>query len=177
MNKELKNYIDKMSGNVLAVGVYNQELLNRLNKNSDSLYSINRTKNNSLIKKSKVILDGSKKINIKKLYKYFKKKSIDYIICNYDEIEEYSKFFVRDSIYLNNNTLYLYTDNIDVDIDYLIKKYRRYDVNIKVNQTKNYTIIIIDNKNSKNKKIREKFYYISDTCHNIGDFITNILIS
>ena len=70
-------------------------------------------------------MSNGKNINIKKLYKYFKKKSIDYIICDYEQITKYYKYVFRDSIYLNNGKIYFYL-NKNIDMDYILK-YKRYD--------------------------------------------------
>jgi hypothetical protein len=177
MNKELINSFKEITGNVLTIGVNSQELLKNLEKKNINLYSLNKSgcsKHNS--QKNLINKDG-KKINIKKLRKYFYKKSLDYIICNFQEIKNYTKYFVKDSICINSNTLIIYTTNLNLDIDYLVKQYKRYTADVLVKKEKEYVIIKVNNKNTKNKKIKEKMYYVQDSFHNFSNFVSDILVS
>ena len=178
MNKELIKIIKKLSGSVLSIGLDN-ELNEELEKNEkilelDEINLIN--KKNGSIKSTKVKKKKNKKINIKKLKKIYNKKKTNYIICNYEIMKKYMRYFVRDSVYINNNTLYLYGTSIS-EIKTIVKKYKRYNVLIKPTEKKEYFILEIDNTNSKNNFFKDVLYLIFDTLELISDLIGNFLIN
>ena len=165
----------------MVVGI-DDKLLDTFNYNNKvNLFSIYSDKNITLSKKlfkknKKRKTNKGKTINVKKLRKYINKKSVDYLIINMEEIMEYYKYIIKDTIYLNNNKIYIYSSN-EIDKDFLIKKYKRYNVKIDVTDYKNGYILTIDNKNGKNNRFKDFVYLISDTCYNIAEFIGNVLIS
>lgn len=179
MFNRLEEIIKKIEGNVLVIGLENK-LLDKFDKNNKvNLYSIssNNSSNNGVFRKTKKrVTNRGKTINIKRLRKYINKKSTNYIICNMNEMFDYYKYFIKDSIYLNNNIIYIYATN-DIDKDFIISKYRRYNVEIKTTDYKNGYIITIDNTKGKNNFLKDKIYFIKDTFYNIAEVIGNILIS
>ncbi len=163
-----------MDGNVIAIGI-DDKLTNMLKKNKNiNVYEINKVDGVALFQRKKRKLSNGKNINIKKLYKYFNKKSIDYIVCDFEQIIKYYKYFFRDSIYLNNKMIYFYIKD-DMDMDYIFK-YKRYNSEIKVKEFEGYKVITIDNSKAKTNKIKNICFYCSDTVTNILDFISNILV-
>ena len=82
--KEIKN----MSGSLLGIGIDDISMLDAIENNDkiDLCYILsNGGKTN---KKFKLFKKGrTKKVNIKKLKKYFRKKSIDNILCDYKVIK------------------------------------------------------------------------------------------
>ena len=177
MYKYLIDIIKKIEGNVIGVGL-DSILLNGFDKNNHvNVYTIDRAKTGITSTKSKKRTTSSgRTINIKKLYKYFKKDSIDYIIGDIEEVNDYLKYFIRDSIYLNRSKLYLY-GNKNIDIELLEKRYKRYKVNIEIKKFKDSYLLIIDTSNKKTNFIKNKLYFISDTLYNIVEFISNVLVS
>ena len=178
MNKELIKIIEKLSGSVLAIGLedkLNEEL--ECNNKITELDEINLiSKKSGSIKTNKQIKIKSKKINIKKLKKIYNKKKTNYIICNYEVMKRYMRYFVKDSVYMNNKTLYLYGNSIK-EVKQIIKKYKRYNVLIKPIEKKDYFILEIDNTNSKNNVFKDMLYFIYDTLELISDSIGNFLIN
>lgn len=179
MFNKLENIIKNCKGNVLAVCL-DDSLMEKLNKNNNiGLVSIESSKNVSSGAKTstkKKKLNGTKNISIKKLRKYFNKKSVDVLFCNMNEMNEYYKYFIRDSIYLCIGTVYLYFDN-NIDKDFIIEKYKRYNVTIEETQYKNGYILKIDTSLAKNYYIKDKLYMIHDTLYNLIELIGNILVS
>lgn len=174
MFKYLLDVIKNMEGNVITIGI-DDKLINGFKKNKKvNVYEINKSENVALFQKKKRKMSNGKNINIKKLYKYFKKKSIDYIICDYEQIIKYYKYVFRDSIYLNKGKIYFYLDK-NMDMDYILK-YKRYNSKIEVKEYENTKLIIIDNSSSKTNKVKNILFYISDTFNNFLDFISNILV-
>ena len=173
MFKRLKELIKELKGNILIVEL-DDKLMEEFNKNNQvNLFSISSNKNSNPRKK---ITNKGKNINIKKLRKYINKNSTDVIICNMNVMFKYYKYFIKDSIYINNNLIYLYANN-DIDKDYLIKLYKRYKVIIEVFDYKEGYILKIDNTKGKTNFFKDKIFFIKDTLYNIAEMIGNILIS
>ena len=178
MYKYLLDIIKKIEGNIIGVGL-DSILLDGFDKNNRvNVYTIDRAKAGITSSKSKKRTTSSgRTINIKKLYKYFKKDSIDYIIGDIEEVNDYLKYFIRDSIYLNRKKLYLYGKKDTIDIELLKKRYNRYKVNIEIKEFKDSILLIVDTSNSKTNFIKNKLYFLSDTLYNLVEFISNVLVS
>lgn len=178
MFNKLEEIIKKIQGNVLVIGL-DDKLLNKFDKNNKvNLYAIYSNKSNGVFSKSqkKKKTNKGKNINIKKLRKYINKKSVDYIICNMEEIKQYYKYIIKDTIYLNSNVIYIYSSN-EIDKEFIINKYSRYNTKITSIDYKNGYIITIDNTNSKNNFFKDKLYFIKDTLYDLAETIGNIMIS
>ena len=176
MYNKLESIIKSISGNVLVVGLDNS-LLEKFDKNNKvNLYSIDKSNPNSTSNGKKRHTNRGKTINIKRLRKYINKKSVDYLICNMDEMIGYYKYFIRDSIYLSDNIIYIYASN-KIDKDFIINRYKRYKTEITSTDYKNGYLITIDNKNGNSNLISDTIYFIKDTFYNIAEFIGNILVN
>ncbi|MBR6690008.1 MAG: hypothetical protein IKL65_01595 [Bacilli bacterium] len=177
MFNKLEEIIKKVKGNVLVIGL-DDKLLDKFEKNNKvNLYSIYSSKSNGIFSKSKKReTNQGKIINIKKLRKYINKKSVDYLICNMEEMKEYYKYIIKDTVYLNCNTLYIYSSD-EIDKEFLIKRYKRYNVKIDCKEYKTGYILTIDNTNSKNNYIKDKLYFIKDSFYNVAEVIGNIMVS
>ena len=175
MFKYLYDEIKNMEGNVLAIGI-DDKLINAIKKNKKvNAYEISKSERFSLFQKKKRRLESNgKSINIKKLHKYFKKGSINYIIVDYEQILKHYKYVFKDSIYLSKGKLYFYMPK-DIDSDY-INKYKRYNSKINIKEYDNTKLVIIDNSKSKTSKLKNIIYLIGDTINNLIDFISNILV-
>ena len=177
MFNRLENIIKNAEGNVLVVGLDGMLLDAFNNNNKVNLYSINSCKSSGGFSKSKKRqTNKGKTINIKKLRNYINKKSVDILICNMNEMIDYYKYFIKDSIFLNNNVIYIYSTN-EIDKEFIIKRYKRYNVNIDVKDYKTGYIITIDNKKGKNNFFMDKLYFIKDSLYNFADLIGNLLVS
>lgn len=173
----LEDKIKNVKGNVLTVCLDNKLMDAFENNKKINLYAIESNQNYSFFNKnSKRKTNKGKTINIKKLRKHINKKSVDYMFCNMNEMFKYYKYFIKDSIYLNNRILYLYLDKNE-NKDLILKNYKRYNIEIEVKEFKTGYVIIINNKNSKTNFIKDKFYFIKDTFYNLAEIIGNLLIS
>ena len=180
MFNKLNEIIESLKGNVLVIGLDNK-LLSTFAKNSNvNLYSIteslSKRKILGLKSKHKMITNKGKNINIKKLKKYIARNSADYVIINFDTISKYYKYVIRDSILINRKQIIIYSTN-DLESEFVISKYKRYNVDINLNNYKNGYIVSIDNKETKRNIIKNKLYFIADTFYDIADIISNILVS
>ena len=178
MFNKIEEIIKKVEGNVLVIGL-DDKLIDKFDKNNKvNLYAIYSNNNNKgmFSKQKKKQTNKGKTINIKKLRKYINKKSVDYLICNFEEMIQYYKYIIKDTIYLNNNIIYIYSTN-KIDKEFIIEKYKRYNVEVIFTDYKNGYIITIDSKNAKNKFFKDKVYFIKDTLYNIAEIIGNIMVS
>ncbi len=161
----MKEEIRKLKGNLLLIS-NDEKLMNLIEKNKNITESYVLS-NISSSKKGKLKFKN-KKIQINKIRKYFKKKSIDNIIVDYNLIKKYISCFVKNSIYLNKGNLYFY--NLDEDIDY---KYKRYNVEIE----KNKNFMKIDNTKSKNNFIKDNYYIFKDKKDKLLDILSDFITS
>ncbi len=164
------------SGNVLGIGVDEKisEILehNNLVTNCNLLNSQTKEQKINQSKKQRL-----KKIRIKKIRKIFKHKKVDFIICNSEEIKKYLKTFVKDSIYINNNLLYMYNINNKELKEEIIKKYKRYNTNIEEIKDEHTTILKIDNSKAKTNIFKDTTYLIVDTLISLFNAISDILLN
>ena len=171
MDEYLLKIVDNFSNNVLAIGT-SEKITNSINNNKKVLKFdlLEKTEKGIKIKRK----NKMKKINIKKIRKIFKKKKTDFIICEYETIKKYLNTFVKDSVYINKNKLYIY--GTLEDIEFLVKRYKRYNVKIDLTRKKDYFILSVDNNLSKNNKIKDFFYLIVDNFDKIIEFIGDIIM-
>lgn len=165
--KELIKIIKKIDGTVLGIGL-KEELINELNENPN-IIECNLL--NPYVKGNKKFSLFNKKINIKKIKKKFKRKKIDYIICNFNEISNFLNTFVNDSVYINKKKVYYFGD---IDIELLKIRYSRYNSLVKV---KNKNLIEIDNYNAKTNFLKSIYYRTVDFKDKVIELIGDILMN
>lgn len=176
MNKQILEIINNMKGSLLGIGLNDGTLLDAIESNDD-IHTCYILSNLSLTgKKFSMTRRGrNKKINIKKIKKYFKKKSLDNIICNYDIIKQFQRSFVPNSIYLNSGYLYIYGSK--TEIESLKQKYQRYTNDIEISSSEDGFIMKVNNENTKNNFFKDTLFKIKDLGTDVIDFITELLIN
>ena len=172
IKNELKLQINHMDGKILLIGNYDEEIQQLLLKKDiilscDQLVKKESYKNNFQYKGKK-----TKKLNIKNLRKKYKKKGLNYMIVNAEDIVSYKNRFVRDSIYITNKSIYLIGNE-----DILFAMYKRYSKQIEKIECLDGVIIKIDVSKSKNNKIKDFLYFIKDSLLDISNAISDFLIS
>ena len=163
-----------LSGNVLGIGV-DQKITQILEQN-DRVLNCNLL-NSEISTPTKGKKERQKKISVKKIRKKFKKKNIDYIICNIEEMKKYQKTLIRDSVYINKDILYIYNIKDEELKEELIKKYKRYNTKIEEIKDKDTRILKIDNKKSKTNKLKDIKYSIVDTLISLFNIISDLLLN
>lgn len=149
MNEKLLQIINSLEGSLLGIGFEDDLLLDAIENNNNIYSCYLLTKKNPSSKKFNMTKKGrNKKINIKKIKKQFKKKSLDTIICNYETIKPFYRSFIPNSIYLNKGTLYIYGNK--EDLQKIKPKYQRYTSLIKIDKNRRW--IHYENKQSKYSK-------------------------
>lgn len=174
----LKKVFENLKGNVLLIGVKEQTLLDQIEgkKEINTCYMLN-SEGKSSLKKQRWSLKKDTTISIKKFRKKFKKKRMDTIICNIEEMESYFKTFIKDSIYICKGTIYFYGSKRKMDSLHLKEKYRRYKVKIEEENVLDGKILIIHVGKAKTYRIKELWYSCFDfviSCANIiSDYLVN----
>ena len=172
--RKLEYEIKNMKGFVLGVGYLKDKILKEINKNDfievDLLtndYPLILNKSEKINKKNK----KGKKISIKKIKKVFKRKRPNYIICNIDDVIGYLKYFIKDSLYITNYKIYVYSNSKKVKLDEIVKRYERY-----INTIEDYgEFFVINTTNYKNNIFKNIKYYVIDSLNAIYDFIGAII--
>ena len=176
LEKELINISKKIKGRLVCFDVNNTNVLDAIEKNKkiDGLYEFSFS--NKISKKMKYKLKR-KRYNIKKIKKYFKKKSIDYFMGDITNLKKYFNTFIKNSINLNNNTIYLYGKNSDYDLNELIYRYKRYGIKVTVKNNEEYFVLEIIVLDIKTKFLKNCQYQVRDNMYNIGEYISQVLIN
>lgn len=175
---DLKNVCKEINGNVITIGVDYKTVLDELDKNEKivNLYSMQFNGKKRSKKKEK----GKKRdkiVSIKKIRKIFKKKRIDYIICNIEDINRFLRTFIRDSVYINKEKLYIYGSKNNIDLELIEKRYNRYNVIINVTEYDKEILVEIDNTKAFNNALKDIFYNIADILYSIYNTIGDLLIN
>lgn len=173
LRKEFKNN----SGSVLGIGIMDQKLIDIIDQNSKITFC--DLLNDPKVKKEKTkrkLFNFTKRVSPKALRKRYKKKSIDYVICSYELINPYIKYFIKDSIYITNKEVYLYAKKDEIDLELIKKRYSRYNVEIDIQEYKIDTLITIKTNKAKNYFFKDKLYFITDSLYNFIELISNYLL-
>ena len=176
MDNYLEKQIKNMSGSLLGIGITSEKLKNTINNNNKiTICNLLEENSKSTNKKKFSILNKPRTINIKKIKKVFRKKRVDNIICNINTIKKFQKTFVRDSVYINKNKLYIFGDKQELET--IKEKYERYTNEVELKKENKDYILIINNENTKNNKIKDIGYWWKDTATSFLDFLTLLLVN
>jgi len=166
VNKELEKIIKNLKGNLIGIGIKEENLIKLIEKN-DNIFECNLLDCIDINNEEK---GKNKKVKIKKLRKKFKKRRTNYIICNYKRICEFKEKFIYDSIYICNKEIYIYSEEY---IESIERRYNRFCKTEISKTTEGYIYKI--NINKKMNKFNELYYKTLDNIISIIDFISNIL--
>ncbi len=168
IENELKEIIKVMNGKLLLIGNYSNKLKEIIDNNENILFCDELTSN---------VVDGkgkgkTKRLNIKKIKKHYKKNKINNTIVNYEEIKDYKNTFVKDSTYITKGNIIVIDKNSDETI---FNMYKRYTKDIKIINCLDGKIFVINSSKAKNNKIKDMYYFIHDLIIDIFDTIGNLL--
>ena len=168
IENELKEIIKVMNGKLLLIGNYSNKLKEIIDNNENILFCDKLTSN---------VVDGkgkgkTKRLNIKKIKKHYKKNKINNTIVNFEEVKEYKNTFVKDSTYITKGNIIVIDKNSDETI---FNMYKRYTKDIKIINCLDGKIFVINSSKAKNNKIKDMYYFIHDLIIDIFDTIGNLL--
>lgn len=176
MKEKIIKELKKMEGSLLGIGIDDKLLLDIIEENDkiDLCYILSNKSNGESSKKFKLFKNGrNKTVNIKKLKKYFKKKSIGNVICDYNVLKKHIRSFIPGSVYINSGKLYIY-GNVS-ELKELDEKYKRYTNDVKLEKKGKSFLLIVDNSKTKNNFIKDILYQLSDLFNDGLDFLTELL--
>lgn len=173
INNELKQIVKKMEGNTLLIGEYSDDINKLIFNNKNILFCeqlSNSKNNNGEGKKTK----KQKKLNIRKIRKKYKKNKINNLLVQEEQIKEYKSTFIKDSIYIVKNKIYLIKTK---ESEQIINRYLRYSKKIEVIECLDGEIICIDVTECKSNKIKDIWinftHFFIDLANIIGDILVN----
>jgi hypothetical protein len=175
MNKifeKLTKLTKDISGNIIIIGINNNKLIDSLYHNQ-KVTSLQQLEGNNNI--STIGFSLNDDVNIRGFRKKFKKKKHSTIICDNHQIKKYYKYFIKDSIYITNDKIYLIVHKDD-ELNLIKKRYQRYKVTFKEEFINNEYLLTIDVSSAKNNWFKDSFYYIIDTIYNIFEMISIFLL-
>lgn len=177
--KRLVEDIKKFKGNVVSIGINDDNIQKNLRKNKEiSLFELEiNTKRKLFSRRKRVKVSEGKSVKIKKFRSAFKKKTIEYVIIDLNNVFDYYKYMASNSIYICKKKIYIYGNSDYVDAKAVEKKFKRYKTKIESLQDDNEYLVIVDVSKAKFSLIKEKFYIIVDTFINLGDMISYFLTS
>ena len=178
MKQELLKIINNLGGNVFTLGLIDKELISAIQNNKNITYYLMLNINQTVQYEKSTKYKPTKKIKIKKIRKTNKKKKIDYTVCEISDIKYHFRTFINDTIYFNKKKIFYYGNISEYDLDDLIKKYRRYMVEVNLTKYPSGEFILeIDTTYAKTNKIKGLFYRIVDFITMIIDFFADFLLS
>ena len=170
--------INKMEGCILGFGNFSDNITSKINK-LDKIYEFLILDNGEM--KSQQGEGGSKKknkyISYKKIKKKFKKKNIDYIIANYEELGKYHRRFISDSLFLTNKSIYVIIKSEDTDVELIKRRYGRYKETCEIIECRDGFVLHIEKNKYKSNILRDKIYLIIDTIIDGIIFFGDVFVS
>lgn len=163
--KKYEKEIEKENiyGRIVTIGI-SSNLIKILEKNSKIVHMdilqksepkfFSKTKNN---KKEKTI-------EISYLVKEYKKKKIDFLIMDFNDVSKYRKAFIYETLLFSKNIIIF---NFDEKVEL---EYKRYNLEIEKSD-----ILKIKNNNKKPSKIKKILYNIKDTIDNLLGYLLEFL--
>ena len=174
MEKYLLKEIQKMEGTLLGIGLHNKKFEKAINQNSKiTICNLLEEPQKRFSKHKFKVNEYSRTVNIKKLRKVFHQKKTNYIICNSSTIKPFLKSFVKDSVYINSNKLYIYGKK--KELQEIMPKYQRYTNDIVLKEFDKKAVLIVNNTETKNNFFKDLGYFWKDTFNNLLDALTHLL--
>ncbi len=174
IDRYFKKKIPTMRGQVIAIGCLDS-ILNEIDKNDGIvtcyvLNNMNRPQEKGMMKGRK------KSVHIKKFKHKFKKKRTHVMIVDALEVLEFSKRFVSSSVYITKEDIYIYASKSSEELEQMIQKYYRYDVELSKVSCTDGIIYTIHCEQAKTSRFKDLGYLIKDTWNEGIDFLGDYLI-
>ena len=177
--KDIKIEIKNLNGNVLAIGICEEisKLMSK-NKKISNFFFIEELKGKrNYSKKTWNEKSKLKTFNVKKLYKKFKNKNIDYIIYDYNEVQKYIRFIVPGTVKLCKKDIIIYGKIDEYKINSLVKKYNRYNTAVTITKIGEEFYLKINVITTKTFFFKNLIYRVVDFWENILDLIGDGLMN
>ena len=170
------NLNKKISGNLLCIGLNNKKIIDKLLSNENLTRFVLIDVNLGGTGSGSINKMMDKKIYLCDIKKTFNKKKMDYIICNSESVKNELVGFVKDSIYINSNMMYLYGNINSVDVDNLIYRYTRYGSRVNKISDGDDFILEISNERVKTPFYKNIFYVVIDYLYSLKNEIFTLIM-
>lgn len=169
-----KKKIPTLRGQVIAIGC-KELFLNEIDKNDGIttcyvLNNMDRSNGTGAGKRNR------RSVNIKKFKRKFKKNRTNVMIVDALEVLDFRKRFVSSSVYITKENIYIYTEKTSENLDQMIEKYYRYDVDIKEISCTDGKIYTIHCERAKTSRFKDFGYLVKDTWNEAIDILGDYLI-
>jgi hypothetical protein len=167
--KKLIKIINSLEGNLILIGIIDSNVNEAIKKNKKliNVDILNELKNNKTSKKDSNI----EELNIRDFKKHFKKNKNETIICNYKQVSKFLNYFVKDSVYIAKEKIFIIFSNKE-ELNLIKQRYKRYTKDFIVNAD----IIEINVINSKNNIFKDLFYFIIDSIYNLIEIASETIL-
>lgn len=173
ITNELKKIIKEIEGKVLLIGDYSTDINQIISDNKNVIFCEQLTRlNNKIVSNQKS--GKTKKINIKKIKKKYKKNGINYLFIEEEQIIDFKNTFIRDSVYVAKNKIYFIKSK---ESEQIVKMYSRHSKKIDIIPCLDGKIICIDVTGCKNNKLKDIWFYMIDCFTDVINIISDILIN
>lgn len=170
IENELKEIFKTINGNLLLIGNYSDKIINTIEQNKNILVCDQLSNNDNSSKKGNK--GKNKKINIKKIKKYYKRKNINNSVIDFEQVLPYKNTFIKDSSYITKNKIIIIAKE---DNDLIYKMYSRYTKNINKVDCLDGNIYVIETAKIKKKPIMNIIYLIQDTFIDIITIVSDLM--
>lgn len=172
VNNQLIKIVKNLEGTLLGFGIEDDKVLDTISENPNitecNLLNLEGVSDDTSSEGKKL-----KYISIRNLRKKFKKKKTNIIIASDEEVKFFYTNFIKDSIYLANQEIYLFFQSKDCET--VIKRYERYHTKVERISCSDGVILRIDVSKVKSTKMRDTRWDIVDKISNVVDIITDIM--
>lgn len=177
IEKELIKILKKIEGRVLVIGqntsALNKVILENNNIYSCDIFSINSGSGKSKKNTGELNEKKDRQIILRNIDKEYKKKDLDYIFCDIEVIQKEVNYFIKNSLFLSKHKIYIYGNVSDYDLETLMDRYKKYNLEMNLNK-KDKTYILEITSNSKYKKFKTKKNLI---LYNMVDLLNKLIDS
>jgi hypothetical protein len=167
--KKLIKIVKSLKGSLILIGVDDLNVNDAIkqNKNLVSVDILSDLTNNKISNES----FNNEELNIRDFKKHFKKNKHETIICNYKQVSKFLNYFVKDSIYISKDKIYIIFKNKE-ELQLIKQRYKRYTKDFILHDD----IIEINVMNSKNNIIKDSFYFINDSIYNLIELASETVL-
>lgn len=166
--KKIEEITDNIKGSLIVIGLSDEIILNKLKMNSEikEIDLLNYRGKSFEVKGGKAQF-----LSINDFRKRYKKKGVDYVIADIKDLKKFLNKFIRNNVYVNSQTTYLYGEKKDVNISKLVRDYETYGAKVYIEYFEDKFIITIDNTKSRENIATFINRVISDRVHFILDIL------
>ena len=169
---DLKNEIKKLSGSLLVIGeITNKKISPSDNSNFTDVFFLNSDKEANGKGTGTSTEDIGSDLHIRELHKCFP-NGIDVVFCNYAEIREHVPSFIRESLRITKQKIYV-VFKTKKEYKYIEKKYKRYKLECDYTEVDDDYILTVEINNSKISFLKKFYYYLIDKIEYLYNYISD----